>query len=116
VGNDGTTLKVNYERFVHLQSPTHLDIDVDLKKAEGGKIRIWVANQFLDRVRLDGVNPEWESVQVGSDRVIFSFNVSDHVGTATIRFDLTPERIGSQEINIGVPGEPKLSFHQIIFP
>ena len=57
-----------------------------------------------------------EQVIAGAERAIYVFALEAPGAAATIRFQIEPQRQGSQTVRVGLEGGQELAFSQVIYP
>lgn len=112
VGKPGDPLWLEYERFGRFQSDEKLRIHID-KTLPTSQIRIGISRQYLEGVQIQQVTPEPDSIELSSDRLIYSFNGT--VPTA-VTFYMQPEQIGLVLGSVRLEGAQSLQFQQFIYP
>ena len=115
-GRQGSTLWVEYNRFERYQSPTVLRVHFSSSAAKQGKVRLYLNRDFIQQVRVQRIEPEPESVAVGSQSTAYTFNVLRQKGPAIVVFHYEPNTQGSVPIHVGLHGGPRLSFSQFLYP
>lgn len=115
-GAEGTPLQVQYGRFARHRAPVQMAIKLQPGAVPGDEARVWVDQQYLDGVELQNAMPEPESVEVGPDRYVYVFKLSEPGAGAEFSFDLIPVRIGIRQVRVGIDGGPELRFTQIVWP
>ena len=65
-GDAASALRVAYNRFERYQGPTELQLHLKPEALRDGKFRVWIGRDFLDGVEIERIEPEPETVEVGS--------------------------------------------------
>ncbi|MBK5647525.1 MAG: hypothetical protein I4N51_10885 [Acinetobacter sp.] len=112
VRQPGNPLWLEYERFGRFQSPEKLRIHID-KALPTNQIRIGISRKYLEGVQIQQVTPEPDSIELSSNRLIYSFK-----GTTptAITFYIQPDKMGFSSGSVGLEGAQLLEFQQFIYP
>jgi hypothetical protein len=103
-----SSVKIDYNKFMRVDKEVQLYIRIqDL----GAGAAIGINNDYLKKVRIEQVIPEPASVAVRDNTLIYRFN---SLRNGFITFYLTPQLMGSQELEITVAGK-KMRFNQYIY-
>jgi hypothetical protein len=116
VGSDGDSLSLSYQRIDREERPTTLDITIGPGAIQGDRAELWIDNAFLDRVEVQTIQPEPESVQVGSDRTVFVFTVNDAEQSAHVALNFQHDGFGRVKGQIGLVNGPAHSFTVFVYP
>jgi hypothetical protein len=115
LGAAASTLRVTYTPFTRVISPMKLHFQI--QDASGAdQTRIWISRDYLDEMEIRTLEPEAESVEVTSDRLVYTFRLGDINTPAGITFMMEPQRVGSLSGRIGVEGGDSYEFTQFVFP
>lgn len=109
-------LRLEYERFVRSTAPQELTLHLGPSVTAHPKVRLWVDREYLDNQQIESVVPEPESVEAGSDRVVFVLSMAELGKPTSVVFRLQTQRAGSRDGRIGVEEAGSLQFHQIVYP
>jgi hypothetical protein len=112
----GPDLRLEYERFVRSTAPQELTLHLGPGVTAHPKVRLWVNRKFLDTQQIESVVPEPESVEAGSDRVVFILSMAELGKPISVVFRLQTQCAGSLDGRIGVEEGGALRFHQIVYP
>lgn len=104
------SMQLHYERFVRLQSPTELQIEL---RGGEGKTDLAISRRFLESFRIEGYSPEPDSVTGLPDRLVFTF---DQQPPSQVTLYGEPQEIGRQRGFISGPGGDELRFTQWVYP
>lgn len=108
-------LTLEYERFLHLESPESLMLQVRHPGSDDN-LRIWINTSYLDSVQIEQVTPEPESVRAEESRLVYQFSASKSNTSVRIKLNLQPEKPGSLSGLIGLENGSSLSFQQFVYP
>jgi hypothetical protein len=109
-------LRLEYERFVRAVAPQELTLHLGPGVTTHPKVRLWVDRKYLDDQQIESIVPEPESVEAGTERVVFLLSIADLGKPASVVFRLQTQRAGSLDGRIGVEEGDALRFHQIVYP
>lgn len=109
-------LEVAYGRMERHRSPSRMVVTVSTAVAEQGKVELWLDREFADRLRIQHVTPEPESVETSRTRVTFTFEVDESQPRARITYDVLQQGIGLQRGRVGVKEQGSVSFGQFVLP
>lgn len=112
---DDEDVTIRYNRFVHLLEETSLQVHATPVEGED-TIRVWISTKFLEDMRLEGIVPEPESVEVTSDQLRFSFRLGTPSEEVAITFYLNPTQPGSKSGQIGVDGGSSVELSLFVYP
>lgn len=112
----GGPLEVEYERFSRLLSPSTLRLRVEAAPGDDQMVEVWLDQRYLERFQIERVTPQPDSVEALSDRLNYSFKVTDSGQPVEISFNLRATEIGLVRGQVGLPEQQPLSFSQFIYP
>jgi hypothetical protein len=110
-GSPGAALAIEYPRFARLLAPADLRVEAVCTGTMAG---VWIARPYADRVRIESVVPEPESVTAAPGRLLYTFRCSGP--RAKIVFFMKPESIGRLSAEIGTQEGPPLRLAQFVYP
>ncbi len=105
-----------YERFIHFMAPTSLRVRLNPVAADGKEARLWFSEEYLEGVQVQKVTPQPKSVEAGSGRLIYVFEINESGQPTDVTFNLQPEKIGPLKGRIGYNGRESLGFAQFVYP
>lgn len=109
-------LAVDYQRFIRHDGRTTLTFTLDGSLASAGELELWIAQEYLGDVEVQGISPQPTETRAESDRVVHVFTVPDPGTTLEVRFSLRPQAMGRLTVEAGVPDGPSLGFSQLSYP
>lgn len=115
-GQTGAPLRLEYERFGRYEAPTSLRIHLGSTLAKTDKIRLWISRDYMEKVRIDHVSPEQESVKAQPDKFVYEFELSSPQSPTIITIRLKPQKVGILKGQVGVEKARTLSFQHFIYP
>jgi hypothetical protein len=108
-GQRGDPLHVEYDRFVRRGAIATMKLH--LRSGEDGRAQFWVAAPYLERIRVEAVTPEPESVSVDPARHVYTIHRAS--GDVTVVFQVEHKTMGRIDAEIGLVGGPTARFSQI---
>jgi hypothetical protein len=93
-----------------------MEIKLQPGAVRGDTARVWLDYGWLQTIELQNVVPEPDSVEAGSDRLIYVFKMNRPDQPTTITFDYSPVRIGARDVSIGLDGGETITFNQVTYP
>ena len=112
----GPGLRLEYDRFVRSTAPQELKLHLGPPATSRPKIRLWVDRRYLESQQIESIVPEPESMEAGSDRMVFVIPMEELGAPTAVTVHLQTQRAGSFEGRVGVEGGGALRFHQIVYP
>lgn len=104
--------EVGYNRMIRFQGITQVELRLP---GSGQEARVTFNETFLADMEVEGVHPEPESVEAGTDQVTYVFQLAEDEDSADVTFTLRPGRIGVHSADIET-GSTTLSFWQFALP
>lgn len=101
-------VRIVYDRFMRMDKDTQMYIQV---KDLGQQPVIGINNDYLKKVRILQVTPEPASVAIRDNTLVYRFHP---VRNGFITFFLSPQQMGSQNLEITVAGK-KMRLEQFIY-
>lgn len=135
-GHAGGPLRLEYNRLTRYQSSEYVRVSVGPEGVEptgvavtndvapqsttsdspAGRIRLFIAASFIERIHLQHIDPEPESVEVQANGSVFTFRAATEQ-PATIVFHYQPSAFGRIQASIhSVSSDARLDFTQFCFP
>jgi len=112
----GDVLEVRYGRIERHRSPSKMSVWVSTDVADAGVVEVWLDRVFADRLRIDSVTPEPESVTTSATRVTYTFEVDEAQPRAHISYAVDHQGIGPQRGEVGIVGGRTVGFGQFVLP
>jgi hypothetical protein len=106
------TVKVNYERFVHLSGESQVSVQVENAPKE---LRLWVSQEFVDKAEMQNISPQPDRIEVQNDGHVLVFTVSKPGEPVHISFDENPHKFGILKAQIGSESSPA-DINQFVYP
>ncbi|MCM8748094.1 hypothetical protein NET02_02945 [Thermomicrobiaceae bacterium CFH 74404] len=115
-GQAGLRFRVEYERFARYKAPMSMTIRIEPGVAQQGRVRVWVAREYLEAIAIQQIVPEPVEVLSQEDGTTYVIQVADPSKPASVTFDAQPDQFGLQTIRIQVQDGQPLRFRQLIYP
>jgi len=112
---DGS-LRVEYTRIEHHHSPSILIVTVSPDVVTAGEVRLWIDADYVANLSIDTIIPEPEGVEVGPDRVVYGFTVSEHYAPFEIVFNHEQDGYWWNQGKIGIEGGGVVELRQVVLP
>jgi hypothetical protein len=106
------TVTLEYERFLRYQTPTSLRIKT---RTQNGAARVIVAQEYLDRVKVEKVVPQPARVEAMDGFVIYEF-AAHGAGEISVKFDLITQELGELSGTVALDQLSRVSFRQFVYP
>lgn len=107
-------LAVRYERFIHNDTQTTLELRATA--AQAGPRWISVSADYAGKVRIERIMPEPERTVTTDKAVRFGFDPEQAGERRIVTIVLTPIRAGLLRAEIGVADGPSVSLTQFVYP
>lgn len=111
--DSGELLQVHYDRFVRMQSPQTLQVSMDGGAVQDQQASVWISQDFLDRVRIERIQPQPERVTAQDGGQIYQFSAR---GPLQVTYDLQAKGPGLYQVELGIPGADPAAFTQVVYP
>ncbi len=95
-------MSVTYERFGRRGATTNLTLQIDSDVAANGKVDVWVASDYLGKMRVNGITPTPDQVASADDGAIYTFLVERPDAPLTVNFNFTIEAMGAESGRVGL--------------
>jgi hypothetical protein len=115
-GEQGSALWVAYNRFERYQAPAMVRVHLGPGAARAGTARLWLSRHYVENIELHHIDPEPESVEVGPDRLTYTFRVPDPTRPTAVTYHLEGNKYGPMPLRVGLDAGPQLSFSQFFYP
>lgn len=112
---DGS-FEVQHMRLVHHHDPSLLTVTLSPALIENGEMRVWMDAEYVYGLSIQTISPEPESVDVGPDRVVYTFTADKEDGPLTIVFNYEHDGYWWQQAELGVEGGGSVDLRQFVFP
>jgi hypothetical protein len=115
-GEPGSELAVRYERIDRFGTPTGMTFLLPANAAAGGNAQLVFSREFMDRISIEEIVPEPESVETRAEEVIYHFQVEDPAQPTEIRMDFDHEKIGVAHGTVRLQEGRGLQFSMFVWP
>lgn len=109
----GGDLSASYDRVARILTPTTLEVTLPV---DGDEVKLWVDRQYLDRMGLQDVHPDPDSVEGSAERWTYTFKPAPDATELVVIFQLKPQSVGKANAKLGAEGGPGLDFSQLVLP
>lgn len=109
-------LSVDYDRFVRLQSPARLKLQLKPLPQERDEVKFWIALDCLDAIEISELTPAPRSIEADGKRVVYSYPSSSKEGGVLVTLYFHPLRIGRLPCRVGYSDGAELEFNQFVYP
>jgi hypothetical protein len=120
VASHDQQLTVEYDRFARRQAPSSLTLRFSPQAVQQGKLRFWLARDYVESLGVQHVEPEPAATQVSAGRIVYEFDVYEMNaapgGDLEVTFELEPEHAARLQGSAGLEGGAAVSFWQLIYP
>ena len=106
-------VRLEFDRFGRLGRETRLNFQTDLTKGKS-QHRLWLSRRYLERVRIERIEPEPDSSQIEADRIAYYFRTVSK--SLNVSFIVRPEAAGRLLGIAGSQDAPTVPFEQFIYP
>lgn len=113
--SDGA-LQLQYTRFAHHHAPTFLEFTVSPTAVQNGEVQIWMDADYARTLSVESIIPEPDSVEVGPERVLYTFKVEAGDAPIAVIFHYQHDGFWWLEGHLGVEGGGSVHIRQFIFP
>ena len=114
---DANLLRVDYDRFVRLESSEKITFTVGREAIlDGSSVDLWVDREWLRAHEVNSIVPEPSETRVTADKVTYRFNVDSSGGASRIEFDLETKAMGVLKGRAGIARGNSLEFKQLAYP
>lgn len=115
-GSEHSQLEIAYDRFLHFDAQTVIQVRFKSVPGSDGKTRVWLSRAHMQQFVLDQVMPPADSSEVTPDRMIFVFQSPPEDRQSAVLFAIRPQTPGSLSGEIGLVGGYSLAFSQFVYP
>lgn len=117
LGDDGSTLRADYDRFLRLNAPTELTVYIGAAAIKpDSTAELWVDRSWLSNLEISQITPEPDKTRALADRLVYTFRVQPGSAPARVTFSMNTRSLWKLEGRIGVAGGPSYSFSQFAYP
>jgi hypothetical protein len=115
-GDEGGPLYVEYSRFARHDARMTLDIFVGPEAVRAGEVAVWIDSDIVGSNRIAAISPEPDRVDLGTDRLTYTFTVGEITAPARITLHLRADALGMRRGEIGLPDGETVSIRQFVYP
>lgn len=114
-GTRGGDLYGTYQRFGRLESRMRITVEASPQEADG-ELRISASQDYLDKLRIETIQPTPVDVEVGNGEHVFVFTTPIATDHTRIIFFVRPIDVGPIDGGFARPGGPTVTFRHWILP
>ena len=129
-------LSAQFDRYDRASRESQMQIEIDPGAAVtaavtaagvGREIRLWIARDFVEYIRVARIEPEPPRTEVSADRYTYIFPVSDasfqqqqqqqrRQPKTTVFIHFEHDRPGRRNVRLGVAGAEEVAFRVFVYP
>jgi hypothetical protein len=114
---DENLLRIEYERFVRLESPEKITFTVGRSASRpDSTVELWVDRQWLSEHEVRSIVPDPYETRLTTDRVVYQFRVDSAAFPSRIEFNLDTRGVGALRGSAGISGSAPVKFSQFAYP
>ena len=91
-GSEDSQLEIAYDRFLHFDAQTVIQVRFKSVPGSDGKTRVWLSRAHMQQFVLDQVMPPADSSEVTPDRMVFVFQSPRKTGNPPFCSPFGPKR------------------------
>lgn len=107
--------EVEYARFARHRAPTSIRVVLQ-QGAVGSEARIAIDRGYADGMQIEQAYPAPESVEVGTNEVVYTFKLAADGTATTVVFSALYEDMGRNGGTIALEGHPPVRLSQFVYP
>lgn len=107
---------LQYNGLPHHHAPATLVFTVSPAMVQDGEVQIWMDAEYARALSIESIIPEPESVDVGSERVLYTFTVESQDAPLDIIFQYQHDGYWWLEGHVGIENGGSVNVRQFIFP
>lgn len=115
-GTRGGPFWVEYERRARFRTPTMLTIHLGATAAQGAEASVRLTDPIRGRLPVSRVMPQPAVEALVPNGRLYTFRIASPGDSASIEFELQPDRVGRSRITAGVDGVAPVSVTQFVYP
>lgn len=116
IGAPDESIALDFERIDRANAPTGLVVTLGPNVAQGGTAQVALSREFIERISIEAVVPEPQSVETGAAEVIYTFEVEDPAQPASMRLGFRYELAGRARGAVRLVDGPTLRFETFVWP
>ena len=109
-------LAVDYDRFARRQAPSELVLHFSPQAVRNGRLRFWIARDYLDGLGVQQIVPQPSRADVGGQKIYFEFSIDPGGDYRAITFELEPEQSSRLPAHAGLEGGSEVRYWQLVYP
>lgn len=108
--------RLEYQRFLRQRAPTRLRLLLKPKSNSKDEVQVWYDRALVEHFVVTHVVPWPIRVEIGAERLTYTFRVTDQEKPFLITFFLEPETFGSLSGRVGTEDNDSLYLRQFVYP
>jgi hypothetical protein len=116
VSAEKSQLSLTYERVVHYQTPSELNIQLPPADAGQSDARLTFNRDCIESMEVSRIDPEPDKNEIAGDKIIYTFNRTKPRDSMTVVFQYETKRFGKIPIQIQLDENQPLITEQCSFP
>ena len=113
-GEEGSELWVEYPRFARHLAPVKMRVVA--ARAGKDEVRLWIDRDYAERLELERISPEPDSVESLADRDVYAFRPGSGAGPLVIELSFELTYVGFSNARLGTLDGPSVEFRQLVYP
>ncbi|MGE0405495.1 MAG: hypothetical protein AB7O65_04275 [Candidatus Korobacteraceae bacterium] len=109
-------VKVEYSRFARRDALTRFTVRVPASKVPGNMLRIGIDSPLLKQGTIQRIEPAPERSANGRNHASFTFSLDAQSSEAAVTFEVKPQKIGRQPLNVTVERYSTIELWQFVYP
>jgi hypothetical protein len=115
-GDPDAGLELIWERIDRNHAPTQMTLMLSPAVIQNGTARVSFTREYIDRIEIDEVVPEPQSVETTPDGVTYAFEAEDASQPVAVEVDFQYARPGMARGEVSVEGGPTLPISSFVWP
>lgn len=111
-----SNLLITYDHFLHYQAPAEIEIEAHPTDTMANSVQLKINRSYIDDIELTRIDPEPESQEGTSDKIIYTFNHPRTGDPVKVSFYFEPTRFGSIPLKVSVDDKSPIAIKQFVYP
>lgn len=116
MGQAGSPLHLEYERFARFQSPQTLRVYASGEASNQNQLRIFISRSYAEATLFQNINPPPIKVEAAAQYLIYTFHTSSENRPVLVIFAYSPQTFGRLRGRLGLGTGEYLDFEQFVYP
>lgn len=109
-------LRVEYNRFEHMQAPSEMRIGLPADAVDGGTVRLRLSRAFVENVQLERIDPQPRANAADGDGFVYEFDTRQSRVPVDVIVRYQYQAFGRMPVRVAIEGGPAMSFEQWVYP